>query len=45
MRSFFLVQIIVDFQYHCDFVYRFGMSEADALLIEGDVNMNSIQFN
>ncbi|EFX80743.1 hypothetical protein DAPPUDRAFT_224569 [Daphnia pulex] len=37
--------IIVDFQYHCDFVYRFDMSEADALLIEGDVNINSIQFN
>ncbi|KAI9561061.1 hypothetical protein GHT06_012017 [Daphnia sinensis] len=37
--------IIVDFQYHSEFVFRFDMNKADTLMIEGDVNIQSVQID
>lgn len=37
--------IIVDFQYHCEFAFRFDMNMADTLMIEGDVFIQSVQIN
>ena len=37
-------QILINGQYHCDFLHRAPIMEADALQIQGDVVIQMVQF-